>query len=85
MAGKFLKRAAIIDTIKSEQYANARRKRMGLTRHPVMGFACGCSDDSCGAFHMVMTDRTIPTTKECADLIRENNWLKRRFQRLNKR
>lgn|GEM_PF-4039367 len=30
MAGKFLKRDAIIDTVVSEQRMNARRKRVGL-------------------------------------------------------
>ena len=35
MAGKFLKRDAIIDTVKSEHRANAARKRQDLTKHPI--------------------------------------------------
>jgi hypothetical protein len=66
MAGKFLKRDAIIDSVKSEQRTNAVRKRRGLTRHPIRGASCGCPDPGCGAFHWIDTERTIPTA-EAAD------------------
>ena len=48
MAGKLMGRDAIIDLVKSEHRANARRRREGLTRHPVVGFVCGCPSPSCG-------------------------------------
>jgi hypothetical protein len=64
MAGKFLKRDAIIDTVKSEHRTNAIRKRRRLTRHPVKARSCGCPDPSCGAFHLIRTERTIPTPTE---------------------
>ena len=35
MTGKFLRRGAIVDTIKSEHRTNAIQKRDGLTMHPV--------------------------------------------------
>jgi hypothetical protein len=66
MSSKFLGRDAIIDTIKSEQRANAIRKRLGQTKHPICeAIPCGCPDPGCGAFHLIRTMRTIPTTDEC--------------------
>jgi hypothetical protein len=73
MAGKFLRRGAIVDTIKSEHRINAIRKRSGLTRHPVRVTSCGCPDPNCGAFHVIETDRLIPTPEECAALLAEDN------------
>ena len=73
MAGKFLKRDAIIDTVISEQRMNALRKRTGMTKHPVRVTSCGCPDPSCGAFHMIIDERTIPTPEECAVLITNDN------------
>jgi hypothetical protein len=64
MSGKLMKRDAIIDLVKSEHRANARRRREGLTRHPVVGFACGCPDPSCGGWHAIVTDRAILTAAE---------------------
>ncbi|MCC2670306.1 MAG: hypothetical protein K0Q72_2777 [Armatimonadetes bacterium] len=73
MAGKFLGRDAIIDTVKSEERANAIRKRSGLERHPIHAYACGCPDPNCGAFHTIDTDHTIPTPEECAKRLAEDN------------
>jgi hypothetical protein len=64
MAGKFLKRDAIIDSVKSEHRTNAIRKRRGLTRHPISAHSCGCPDPGCGAFHLIRIERTIPTAEE---------------------
>ena len=64
MAGKFLERAAVVDLVKSEQAANARRKRQGLTQHPLRAVVCGCPDPACGGWHVVETERTIPTAAE---------------------
>src|SRR4051812_34810502 len=64
MSGKLMKRDAIIDLVKSEHRANARRRRVGLTRHPVVGVACGCPDPNCGGWHAIVTERTIPTADE---------------------
>ena len=64
MAGKFMLRGAIIDSIKSEQRAQAIRKRLGQARHPIEAVVCGCPDPTCGAFHTVRTERTIRTPAE---------------------
>ena len=69
MAGKFMKRDAIISTVRGLDRIQAVRKRKGLTRHPIRTAACGCSDEGCGAFHVIDTDRTLPTPEEAvADL-----------------
>ena len=73
MAGKFLRRGAIIDTIKSEQRTNAIQKRKGLSQHPVTVTSCGCPDPNCGAWHTIRTERTIPTTEECRTLLNEDS------------
>ncbi len=64
MAGKFLGRDAIIDAVKGEHRTNAIRRRKGLTRHPIDAHSCGCPDPGCGAFHLIRTDRAIPTAEE---------------------
>ena len=73
MAGKFLRRAAIVDTIKSEQRTNAIQRREGLTKHPVTVTSCGCPDPSCGCWHTIQTARTIATPEQAgADLAAAN-------------
>ena len=84
MAGKFLKRDAIIDTVKSEQRMNARRKRTGMTKHPVRVTSCGCPDPNCGAFHMIITERTIPTAEECEARIANANQTKKALRKLKR-
>ena len=69
MAGKFLRRGAIVDTIKSEQLTNAIQKREGLTKHPVGVTPCGCPDPNGGAWHTILTERTIPTGEEAKQLL----------------
>jgi hypothetical protein len=69
MAGKFLRRGAIIDTIKSEQRTNAIQKRKGLTQHPVRVTSCGCPDPNCGCWHTILTDQTIPTDEQCKEML----------------
>lgn len=69
MAGKFLRRAAIVDTIKDEQRTNAIQKRQGLTRHAVTTTSCGCPDPACGAWHTIGTSRTIPTSGQCIEIL----------------
>lgn len=64
MAGKFLLRDAIIDSVKGEHRTNAIRRRQGLTRHPIAAVSCGCPDPGCGAFHIIRTERVIPTVAE---------------------
>jgi hypothetical protein len=72
MAGKFLRRGAIIDTIKSEQRTNAIQKREGLKKHPVRVTSCGCPDPKCGCWHTILTDRTIPSDEEAKKLLAED-------------
>ncbi len=64
MAGKFLRRGAIVDTIKSEHRTNAIQRREGLTQHPVTVTTCGCPDPNCGCWHTIRTERVIPTAAE---------------------
>jgi hypothetical protein len=73
MAGKFLKRNAIVNTVKGEHCANAVRKRKGLTRHPILAASCGCPDPNCGAFHIILKGRTIPTSEEADALLAKAN------------
>ena len=72
MAGKFLRRGAIIDTIKSEQRTNAIQKREGLSGHPVTVTSCGCPDPNCGCWHTIRTERKLPTPAECEALLVED-------------
>lgn len=73
MAGKFLRRGAIVDTIKSEHRINAIQRRKGLTSHPVTVTSCGCPDPNCGCWHTIQEARTIPTPEQAAaDLLAAN-------------
>jgi hypothetical protein len=85
MAGNFLKRDAVIDTVKSEHRINAIRNRDGLSQHPVRVTSCGCPDPSCGAFHVIETERTIPTAEEAdAHLADDKKARKARSSRQNR-
>ena len=64
MSGKFLKRNAIIDTLKSAEKMNSMQARNGSTRHHVETVPCGCPDDNCGAFHLLRSDRPLPSPSE---------------------
>jgi hypothetical protein len=64
MVGKFLRRAAVVDLVKSEHRTNAIRKRAGLEKHPITATVCGCPDEICGGWHTIRTNRTIPTADE---------------------
>lgn len=64
MVGKFLKRDAIIDTLKSAEKVNSIQARQGKGRYHVDTVPCGCPDDNCGAFHIVKTDRPLPSATE---------------------
>jgi hypothetical protein len=72
MAGKFLRRGAIVDTIKNEQRTNAIKKREGLTQHPVTVTSCGCPDPNCGCWHTIRTERTIPTPEQAVERLLED-------------
>ena len=69
MSGKFLKRNAIIDTIKNEEKMNSLQARTGK-RHHVDTVPCGCPDDNCGAFHVVRIERPLPTPSEADETLR---------------
>jgi hypothetical protein len=81
MAGKYLQRDAIIDTIKSEHRTNAIRKRSGLTRHPIRAVSCGCPDEICGAFHQIRTERLIPTSAEAVASLVADKAVRKAFKR----
>jgi hypothetical protein len=69
MAGKFLKRNAIIDTLKSAEKVNSIQARQGKERYHVDTVPCGCPDDNCGAFHLVRTDRPLPSPAEADETL----------------
>ena len=85
MAGKFMRRAAIIDSVKTEHAVNARRRREGLIRHPIRGYACGCPDPGCGAFYLIDTTSVIPTAAECRALLTAHNRGRKASRRGNRR
>jgi hypothetical protein len=69
MAGKFMRRAAIVDLVTAEHRVNAIRKRNAQDSHPLRAFKCECPDDNCGGTYIIDTQRTIPTTQECEQLL----------------
>ena len=64
MAGRFLKRGAIIDTRKSEERMNAQQKRAATIGYHVDVVPCGCPDENCGAFHILRSERPLPSYEE---------------------
>lgn len=80
MSGKFLKRGAIIDVIKSAERTNAIQKREGLSDHAVRFTSCGCSDPACGGWHTIDLDRTRPTAEDCDEIIRADNRNRKRIK-----
>ena len=73
MSRPFLGRSAIIDIIKSKERTNAIQKRKGLTDHPVRFTVCGCPDPNCGGWHTIETNRVVPSSEECASIIKADN------------
>ncbi len=71
MTGKFLQRGALVDLIRSQERTNAIQKREGLTAHPVRTTVCGCPDPDCGGWHNIIRKVTIPTSDECAQILKE--------------
>ena len=84
MAGKFLRRGAIVDTIKSEHRTNAIQKREGLTMHPVTVTSCGCPDPNCGCWHTIRTERSIATPEEADTDLAAANKLRKAMKRTSK-
>lgn len=78
MTGKFLRRGAIVDLIKSKERTNATQKRDGLTTHPVRTTVCGCPDPSCGGWHRIITELTVPTADECVSILKEEKLNRKR-------
>ena len=78
MSGKFMRRGAIIDTIKSEERTNSIQKREDLINHPVHTTVCQCPDPNCGAWHEILTDRTLPTEKDCVEILIKHNQEKKK-------
>jgi hypothetical protein len=80
-----LKRAAIVDSVKSEHRTNAVRKRNGQMRHPIDAVSCGCPDPGCGAFHMIRTERTIPTAEEADEILAADKQARKATARVQKK
>ncbi len=81
MTGKFLKRGAIVDVIKSGERTNAIQKRDGLSGHPVRFTTCGCPDPDCGGWHTIDLERTRPTAEDCDEIIRADNKARKEAKR----
>ena len=73
MSRPFLGRSAIVDIIKSEERTNAIQKREGLTDYPVRFTVCGCPDPNCGGWHTIERARTVPSSEDCAAIIKADN------------
>ena len=84
MAGKFLRRGAIVDTIKSEHRTNAIQRREGLTGHPVTVTSCGCPDPDCGCWHTIRTERVIPTAAEADAALAADKAIRRASERVRR-
>ncbi len=63
MPGKFMKRGAVVDMIKSEERTNAIQKRNG-TNFAVTATICCCPDPNCGGWHTIREDRPLPSAAE---------------------
>lgn len=80
MVGKFLKPGAIIDTKRSEAITNAIQKRSGLNHH-VRVTSCGCPDPNCGAFHVILKDRPLPTRNEAEQTLAKDSQARKAAKR----
>lgn len=76
MAGKFMNRNAVINTIKDQERTNAEQKRSGTQNH-VTATICQCGDPDCGAFHTIDKDRPLPSNQKCEDILKAHNWRKK--------
>ena len=72
MAGKFMNRNAVINTIKSQERTNAQQKRSGIQNH-VTATICQCGDPDCGAFHTIDKDRVLPSRQKCEGILKGHN------------
>lgn len=71
MAGKFMNRNAVINTIKSQERMNAQQTREGSNNH-VHATICQCSFPDCGAFHTADENRPLPTIDKCDKIIQSH-------------
>lgn len=70
MVGKFMRRGAVVDMIKSEERTNAIQKRGG-TNFAVTATVCGCPDPNCGGWHTIREERPLPTPDEADETLRQ--------------
>jgi len=78
MAEEFLGPGALADIRRSEEHTNSIQRREGLTQHPVRLVICGCPDPNCGGWHVIERDRLIPTAAQCAEIIAQDNKVRKR-------
>jgi hypothetical protein len=83
MAGKFLRRGAIVDTKKSEERMNALQARSGRARYHVRVTSCGCPDPNCGAFHALEATRPLPDSTEAVATLKRSNAQRKLAKRAN--
>jgi len=69
LVGKFLKRNAIVDLVKSNDKTNSLQARNGGPRYHVDTIVCGCPDDNCGGWHAIRMDRPLPSSKEADETL----------------
>ncbi len=69
MAGKFMRRDAVIMTQKGMEAVNSRQRRDG-TQLAVSTVPCGCPDPGCGAFHRIEPERPLPTPQQAIETLK---------------
>lgn len=72
MAGQFLKPKELYDLKKSEERTNARARREGKTQFHVYTVVCGCTNPTCGGWHVIDESRPLPTESECEEILRRH-------------
>lgn len=76
MAGKYMRRGAVIETLKSEERTNAIQKRNG-TSFAVTTTVCGCPDPNCGAWHTIREERPLPSSEEAVATLKRRKAARR--------
>jgi len=70
VAGKFLRRDAIVELIRSEDRTNGIQRRNGKIRYHVDTVLCGCPADDCGGWHTIREARPLPTADEADTILK---------------
>jgi len=83
MVGIFLNEKELYDLKKSEERTNAIQRREDKEHYHVYAVVCGCPDPECGGWHVIDESRKLPTTAECAEILKKHNKTKKIKRRIN--